>query len=172
MPSRGFTLIELTVALLILGLLLSIGLPAFNRLISQQRMDTGLGLFTRSLNFARQEAVRLNRPVTVATIGEDWNTGWVIFLDSNHDGRYDEGERLLLQVAGDEKLRMHGNTPVATYVRFNAMGESQLLNGGFQAGTFRFCPASTEGLGRKLVLNRVGRWRVERTIIEPKYCGG
>ncbi|MFN3581472.1 MAG: GspH/FimT family pseudopilin [Pseudomonas sp.] len=172
MTNRGFTLIELTVALLILGLLLSIGLPAFGKLIEQQRVDSGLGLFSRSLNFARQEAVRLNRPVTVAAIDEDWNQGWVIFLDSNHDGRYDEGERLLLQVAADEKLRMHGNTPVARYVRFNAVGESQLLNGGFQAGTFRFCPQSPEGMGRKLVVNRVGRWRVERTVIEPEYCGG
>ena len=43
MNSRGFTLIELLVALVVLGILLSIGMPAFGKIIDQQRMDSGLG---------------------------------------------------------------------------------------------------------------------------------
>lgn len=171
MHSRGFTLIELLVALVVLGILLSIGMPAFGRIIDQQRIDSGLSSLTGSLNMARQEAVRRNRPVTLAAIEGDWGNGWLMFLDSNHNGRHDAGETLLREIASDAVVRIDANTPVASYVRFNGRGESQLLNGGFQAGTFRFCPLAAGDEGRRVVINQVGRWRVERGVIEAGYCG-
>lgn len=170
MKSYGFTLVELLVALLVLGILLGIGMPAFGKMIDQQRMDAGLVALTGSLNMARQEAVRRNRPVTLAAIGGDWNNGWVMFLDNNRNGRYDEGEALLREIAPNAVSRVHANTPVSQYVQFNARGESQLLNGGFQAGTFRFCPKASRDEGRRVTINQVGRWRVERGVIEPRYC--
>lgn len=171
MHSRGFTLIELLVAMVLLGILLSIGMPAFGKIIDQQRMDAGLSSLTGSLNMARQEAVRRNRPVTLAAIDGDWGNGWRMFLDSNHNGAYDAGELLLREIAADALVRIDANRPVAGYVRFNGRGESQLLNGGFQAGTFRFCPLVASDQGRRVTINQVGRWRVERGVIEAGYCG-
>lgn len=171
MLSRGFTLIELLAALVLLGILLSIGLPAFGKVIDQQRMNSGLSALTRSLTMAKQEAVRRNRPVTLAAIEGDWNNGWVMFLDNNRNGQLDMGEKLLREMAADAVFRIHANTPVARYVRFNGRGESQLLNGGFQAGTFRFCPLDSKTHGRRVIINQVGRWRVESGVIEAGYCG-
>lgn len=170
MHARGFTLIELLVALVVLGILLSIGMPAFGKIIDQQRMDSALSALTGSLNMARQEAVRRNRPVTLAAIDGDWANGWLMFLDTNHNGEYDAGELLLREIAPDALVRIHANTPVARYVRFNGRGESQLLNGGFQAGSFRFCPQTETDEGRRVTINQVGRWRVERVAIEARYC--
>lgn len=170
MTSRGFTLVELLLALVVLGILISIGMPAFGKMIDQQRMDSGLMTFTSSLNMARQEAVRRNRPVTLAAREGNWNNGWVMFLDNNRNGQHDEGEVLLRETLPDAVLRIHANTPVASYVRFNSRGESQLLNGGFQAGSFRFCPLGADDEGRRLTINQVGRWRVERAVIESRYC--
>lgn len=171
MESRGFTLVELLVALVLLGILISIGMPAFGKMIDQQRMDSGLSALTGSLNMAKQEAVRRNRPVTLTAIESDWNNGWMMFLDNNSNGQFDVGEKLLREVAPDAVLRIDANRPVSRYVRFNGRGESQLLNGGFQAGTFRFCPLKSTDHGRRLTINQVGRWRVENGPIEQGYCG-
>ncbi len=171
MKSEGFTLVELMVALVVLGILLTVGMPAFGKMIDQQRMDAGLSSLTGSLNMARQEAVRRNRPVTLAAIDGNWNNGWVMFLDNNRNGRHDEGETLLREIAPNAVMRVHANMPVSRYVQFNARGESQLLNGGFQAGTFRFCPQASHEEGRRVTINQVGRWRIERGVIEPGYCG-
>lgn len=169
MPTRGFTLLELMIALAVLGLLLGIGIPAFGTVIDRQRMDSGLDALIRSVNYTRMEAVRRNRPVTMAPIDDDWNSGWRIFIDANHNGRHDQGENILREEVPANVSYIHANTPVAHYVRFNAQGESVLLNGGFQAGTFRFCPERAAE-GRQLIINRVGRARVERRVIGPGYC--
>ncbi|GGD05000.1 GspH/FimT family pseudopilin [Halopseudomonas salina] len=171
MRSRGFTLIELMVALAVFALLIGIAVPGFGSMIDQQRMSTGLNNLGLGLTMTRDEAVRMNRTLTLAPISGDWNEGWVIFVDTNNDGVPDGGEKVLRHLPPDTQLRVHANKPVSRYVRFNAHGQTELLNGGFQAGTFRFCPSKSGAEGRKLVINQVGRWRVERTVIAAKYCG-
>lgn len=171
MISRGFTLIELMVALAVFALLVGIAIPGFGSMIDQQRMSTGLNNLGLSLSMTRQEAVRMNRTITLAPISGNWDQGWVIFVDKNNDGVAGTEETVLREVPPDARMQIHANTPVAKYVRFNAHGQTVLLNGGFQAGTFRFCPSKVGAEGRKLVINQVGRWRVERTVIDPKYCG-
>lgn len=171
MRSRGFTLIELMVALVVLAVLLGLAIPGFGSMIDQQRMSTGLNNLGLGLSVTREEAVRMNRTLTLAPVGGDWNNGWVIFIDKDHDGAPGAGDKVLRELPPDTRLRMHANGPVSKYVRFNAHGQTELLNGGFQAGTFRFCPTKPGTEGRKLIINQVGRWRVERSVIDPKYCG-
>ena len=51
--SRGFTLIELFVVLLIVGVLVSYALPGFNNLIKEARLDSGADKITTTINTAR-----------------------------------------------------------------------------------------------------------------------
>ena len=54
MRSRGFTLLELMIALAVLALIMSIAIPGFGSMIDQQRMSTGLNNLGLSLSMTRQ----------------------------------------------------------------------------------------------------------------------
>jgi type IV fimbrial biogenesis protein FimT len=59
-PMRGFTLIELLVGLTILGILLMLGMPAFNAMLSNQKLRASAEGVMNGLQSARSEAVKSN----------------------------------------------------------------------------------------------------------------
>ncbi|MGH8383961.1 MAG: GspH/FimT family pseudopilin [Pseudomonas sp.] len=56
-PSKGFTLVELLVALGIFLVLITLAVPAFTRSAQATKADTEIGDLQRGLNFARLEAI-------------------------------------------------------------------------------------------------------------------
>ena len=80
----GFTLAELLVVVVILGILASLGASGFRSLIeSQQAKSASFELFA-SLSLARSEAIKRNKPVTLTpTDATNWGKGWTITLDIN-----------------------------------------------------------------------------------------
>ncbi|MBA4159248.1 MAG: GspH/FimT family pseudopilin [Gemmatimonadetes bacterium] len=61
----GFTMIELTITLLIFGILVALAAPAMSGYISQTRVDQAMNGLTSDLAYARMVAVRRSQPVTV-----------------------------------------------------------------------------------------------------------
>jgi type IV fimbrial biogenesis protein FimT len=61
--AAGFTLIELSVGLVILGLLMAFGAPAFNTFLQNAKLGTRAKSFYSGLQLARTEAIRRNLPV-------------------------------------------------------------------------------------------------------------
>ena len=57
----GFNLVELMVALALLGFLLLLGLPAFTTMVSNTRIRTVADALQNGLRLARSEALRLNQ---------------------------------------------------------------------------------------------------------------
>jgi len=170
MKYKGFTLIELLTAIALVAVMLAIGLPSFGRLIDNHRMDIGSEQLARSIQQTREEAVRRNQAVTMAPIERDWNNGWRVFLDQNNNAVFDNNEQLLGQDIAASVSHIHGSGALALYLRYNGLGESELVNGGFLAGTLRICPAQQNADTRLLVINRVGRLRMDREPIQDRYC--
>ncbi len=94
----GFTLLELVITLIILGMLLAMGLPAMSRMIQSSNVRTLTNELVRDLNLARSHASDLNSPITLcktntagdgcqgAGTGTNWHqNGWRILADDNND---------------------------------------------------------------------------------------
>lgn len=60
--ARGFTLIELMVTIVVAAVLITVAVPGFRHLILSNRLTTTSNAFVNSLNQARMQAIRSNRP--------------------------------------------------------------------------------------------------------------
>lgn len=69
---RGFTLVELMVALAVLAILLAIGVPSFRQLIETNRAASQVNELIGALHTARSEAVRRNAVHRFCTNDTDW----------------------------------------------------------------------------------------------------
>ena len=61
----GFTLIELMIAVVIATILAAIAIPSYNDMIARNRLSTQGNDLTAGLQFARSEAIRLNRNIVL-----------------------------------------------------------------------------------------------------------
>ncbi|MCK0506284.1 GspH/FimT family pseudopilin [Aromatoleum anaerobium] len=86
-PVRGFTLIELMVAIAILGIVLGLGMPAFNSAIQNNRATSATNDLVTALQLARSEAVKRRQDIVVCrrngdgdacANGTDWAVGWLV----------------------------------------------------------------------------------------------
>jgi type IV fimbrial biogenesis protein FimT len=91
----GFTLIEMTLTVTIAGILLGLGVPAFNQFIARTSQSRALEDVYTTMSIARNTAMVTGTPVVVCpsadgtACGGDWDENWLAFRDCNDDGAYD-----------------------------------------------------------------------------------
>lgn len=170
MSARGFTLIELMITLVVLTIIAGFALPNFSKLVRDTRTHTQAQELYQAAQLARTYAITGNERVTLRANG-DWNHGWQVFKDPNHNGKLDAGEELLASGGPLHGTRIIGNQWVTNHISFIGTGESRFANGNpggaFQAGTITVCGMEEEA-GYKLVLARGGRMRMG--AIEHDQC--
>jgi type IV fimbrial biogenesis protein FimT len=85
---RGFTLIELMVAIMVLAILLGVAVPSFRDAALGSRLTAYANDLVASAQVARSEAIKRNAPVRLcvssggAACEEDsWEAGWIVVTD-------------------------------------------------------------------------------------------
>ena len=166
----GFTLIEALLALALLGALLGLARPGYYRWIAAQQVAHRAQFVADTLDLARSEAIKHGYRVNVCksldrrqcTTHGGWESGWIMYVDENHDGDIDADEQVIrLEGPASDDVTVHGNRPVADYVSYTALGHARLLSGALQMGTFVVCKPGQYAL--KVVLANSGRARIEKT---------
>lgn len=94
---RGFSLIELVIALAVVGVSISIAMPMFRSVIRNTAVSNNTNDLVTSLASARSEAVRRGMQVgVIANSGSaDWSTGWQVIADTNRDGVFTAADEVV-----------------------------------------------------------------------------
>ena len=168
-PRCGFTLVELVVSLAIAAVIAGLALPAFARVIAEQRLGNEARRLSDAILHARSEALKRNGAVVIcASVPADpcgptrhWHEGWLMFADADGDGEPGAGEPSIGHDGpAAPQVTMTGNRPVARYLRFDWSGHARTPSGALQMGTFEVCRPGLAGY--HVVLANSGRTRIER----------
>lgn len=172
---RGFTLVELIVALAVAAVLGALAAPAYSRFLAEQRLLGEARRLSEAIVVARSEAIKRNGVVILCAVappdgcGEapHWHDGWTAFEDRDGNGTPDPGDPPvpLAEPAGVPGVTIVGNAPVESYLRFTFSGSARLVSGALQMGTFTVCRPGLRGY--RVVLANTGRTRIERL---PAAC--
>jgi prepilin-type N-terminal cleavage/methylation domain-containing protein len=140
-PQNGFTLYELLITLLIVGVVLSLGLPNMAAFTRNSRISSASNDLHAAFHLARSEAARAKNNITIcasanstaaaADCGGTWDQGFIVFVDTNADQ--------LVNGADESILRAHPAAPDgislavandATYFMYGSSGFGRRDAGG------------------------------------------
>ena len=130
---HGFTLYELLVTLLVIGVVLTVGIPNLSDFSRSSRITGIANDLHSSFMVARSEAARAKSNISIcastdadgaaACDGASFDEGWIIFLDLNGNVARDSADEHVLRshAAIDDTIDIITN-PAATYFSFAANG--------------------------------------------------
>ena len=158
--TSGFTLLELMITMAIVGLVFAIGIPSMNTFIQNDRLVTQINTLIGHLSYARSEAVKRSQQVgvcvsnntTSCTGGNNWENGWIIFVDIDGDGSFTAGDEILRaqqQLKGENTL---SPGTVGSQVTYDYRGFLAS-----DVGTFSLCDDRGDGYAKAITVTASGR---------------
>lgn len=123
-PQNGFSIVELMVTLVVLGIIAAAASPGFISIVNNNRLASSGNELNATLQSARMEATRRGVRVvvcpsnngTACTTGARWR-GWISFEDSDGDAALDGGEKVLRSHVLTEPLELWSSTNVSAESR-------------------------------------------------------
>jgi type IV fimbrial biogenesis protein FimT len=157
--SRGTTLPELLVAIMLLGVVAAVAVPNFVGIIERQRATLLADQFAATLSAARARAITERRPVMIVPLHGAWHMGWQLCVDLDNNEHCDSGDQVFQQMTSvPSGGALQWNSSVtANDIRFAPVGYSRRKTGGFVAGTMRINVGTTV---RLVTLSAQGRVRI------------
>jgi type IV fimbrial biogenesis protein FimT len=130
----GFTMIEVLIAMTVVAILLTIGIPSFRYVTNSNRIAAEINGLLGDMQYARSEAIKEGQPVTVCVSANGtscantntWQNGWIVFSDVNGNAAVD---------AGDVVLRVQKTfASTDTFVATNTVGAVTFNREGYANG--------------------------------------
>lgn len=165
--NKGFTLVELMVTLALMGVLMTLAVPAFTSQLRGWQRDSATKAFTTHIQLARSEAIKTSRRVvmcsstngTTCASSDEWQAGWIVFIDVNANNTADAAETVLASrgaFTGLVSMRASGNVQRLAF-----------LPNGLMASTFTTVSVIPSG-GSALRMNEVTVNRIGRAYVTAK----
>ena len=135
----GFTIIELMIAVALLAVAVTIGVPSFQSLMERNQLASSNNSFLSSLMLARSEAVKRKQRVTVcasadgiACNGASYEDGWIVVMNDEAASANPPADSILWQHEGlPSSLTLRGRGNYATQITFTPVGRVAGINGRF-----------------------------------------
>jgi len=147
----GFTIIELLLTLIILGILTAVAIPGFSRFMPNYRLRSALRDVGSNFQLAKMTAVRRNCNCTATFNQAIGGTiyDYIVYVDLDNDLEYDVGEEVMARVlwtdykdvsfdlakGGGDGLTFTDNDDGLPSIAFRPNGATRNNAGGFGAGT-------------------------------------
>lgn len=148
----GFTIIELMVVIVLLGILASLAAPSFTEMFRRFRVDSVRETFTSSVTLAREEAIRLGTPMVIRrTTGcglalannQDWSCGWSVFADLDGNNALNGAEAATQEVALTTNVTVRkGNNTNPEFIVINRFGQITQVDQRFEVFPTGMAPAN------------------------------
>lgn len=168
----GWTLIELLLVLGMLATLMTLGSGAWRGLRLRVQVQQETWSMYQSLIQA-QHTARMQQQLLALCASVDgqwcatgsaatWRTGRILFEDRNSDGLRQADEPVLAaKGAMARDVTLAGSSTTSRHIAYASNGRSQQASGAFLAGTLVFCHPLAQGVGHQIVINALGKPRLE-----------
>jgi type IV fimbrial biogenesis protein FimT len=164
---KGFTLIEVIMTIVLIGILAAIAYPSYRAITQNIRVSAVTNDFMATLSYARSEALKRDQSISVCAAADstltacgnstDWANGWIVFLDSDSNGVIaTSSDRLKTHDALDAGSLITTSVPYITYNR------SGFLSAG--TGSFTITVPGCSGNSAQLItMSATGRAAITST---------
>lgn len=163
--ANGFTLLELMVALVVVSILLTVGLPSFSASVRQNCTITTANTLLTVLTSARSEALKRDRNVgickssngtTCATgAAVTWDVGYLIYVDEDGNSEKGASEPVLrTEVPLSNCSTVTGAGNFVNKLTYNGLGKATSMS------NFTVIANDSDRYIRRVVISPTGRPRV------------
>ncbi|MEM6985261.1 MAG: GspH/FimT family pseudopilin [Pseudomonadota bacterium] len=189
----GFSLIELLVSVLLMGVLLAVGVPSMVNMVKDSRLSSAAYRLAGDLNLARSEAVRTGQRTvfchaetagtqcrTAAQAGGWQDSGYLVGLDNDSNQQIDNdattGGPNPMRRGSDfgSGIKINPPTDVTfdTAIWFLPDGSIRDSTGRRGSATFQLCATDANAEGRVIEVSMTGAVSIDKTdtVIQGSAC--
>lgn len=174
----GFTLIELMLAIALVGILLATAVPALDDFTNNSRQTGAINDFVSAMHLARNTAITTNSRVTMcpSAAGANcelagWDSGWIVFGDANSNANLDAGETIVTASSRVDGLSIQsGEFPQFLMYRPNGRAMTVAVTG--NSGEFSVCDNRGAEHAKVILVDLSGRPRLSKYSADgsPPNC--
>jgi type IV fimbrial biogenesis protein FimT len=162
---RAFSLHQALVTLVVISIVSTIAVPAYQQLISSQRIATAVNSLVTALHLARSEAIKRNERAILCPRADGqmcrnngagdttWENGYLVYIDRNANHEFDADDVLVWLSGSHEGLHIR-TTAHREHVIYQPNGMAPGSN-----LTFRFCDKRGQSPPRAVIVYTSGRPR-------------